>query len=142
MVNTSACHAEDRGFKSRRNRHYFFWLCSSVGRAEDWKSSCRQFDSARSHHLCLLGPMNALVAQLDRAFGYEPKGQGFESLRAHHILSGSSTTWQCTWFGTMRLQVQILSSRPFSNQTDFIVCFFSIPKHLSNLPDLLFLKLF
>ena len=60
---------------------------------------------------------NALVAQLDRAFGYEPKGQGFESLRAHHILSGSSTTWQCTWFGTMRLQVQILSSRPFSNQT-------------------------
>ena len=28
---------------------------------------------------------NALVAQLDRAFGYEPKGQGFESLRAHHL---------------------------------------------------------
>ena len=27
----------------------------------------------------------ALVAQLDRVFGYEPKGQGFESLRAHHI---------------------------------------------------------
>ncbi len=27
---------------------------------------------------------NALVAQLDRVFGYEPKGQGFESLRAHH----------------------------------------------------------
>lgn len=27
----------------------------------------------------------ALVAQLDRAFGYEPKGQGFESLRAHQI---------------------------------------------------------
>ena len=28
----------------------------------------------------------ALVAQLDRVFGYEPKGQGFESLRAHHII--------------------------------------------------------
>ena len=27
----------------------------------------------------------ALVAQLDRVFGYEPKGQGFESLRAHHF---------------------------------------------------------
>ena len=27
---------------------------------------------------------HALVAQLDRVFGYEPKGQGFESLRAHH----------------------------------------------------------
>ena len=25
---------------------------------------------------------HALVAQLDRAFGYEPKGRGFESLRA------------------------------------------------------------
>ena len=25
----------------------------------------------------------ALVAQLDRAFGYEPKGRGFESLQAH-----------------------------------------------------------
>ena len=28
---------------------------------------------------------DALVAQLDRVFGYEPKGQGFESLRAHHV---------------------------------------------------------
>ena len=27
----------------------------------------------------------AFVAQLDRVFGYEPKGQGFESLRAHHF---------------------------------------------------------
>ena len=33
-VITSACHAEDREFDSRRNRH-FFWLHSSVGRAED-----------------------------------------------------------------------------------------------------------
>ena len=35
--------------------------------------------------LCLLLAKLALVAQLDRVFGYEPKGQGFESLRAHHI---------------------------------------------------------
>ena len=34
----------------------------------------------------------APVAQLDRVFGYEPKGQGFESLRAHHI-TGSGSTW-------------------------------------------------
>ena len=27
----------------------------------------------------------ALVAQLDRVFGYEPKGQGFESLQACHL---------------------------------------------------------
>ena len=33
-VITSACHAEDREFDSRRDRH-FFWLHSSVGRAED-----------------------------------------------------------------------------------------------------------
>ena len=34
----------------------------------------------------------ALVAQLDRVFGYEPKGREFESLRAHHF-SGSSLAW-------------------------------------------------
>src|SRR5271154_5659204 len=28
----------------------------------------------------------APVAQLDRAFGYEPKGRRFESFRAHHSL--------------------------------------------------------
>ena len=33
-VITSACHAEDREFDSRRDRH-FFWLHSSVGRARD-----------------------------------------------------------------------------------------------------------
>ena len=33
VVNTSACHAEDRGSDPRRNRQ--LWLCSSVGRAED-----------------------------------------------------------------------------------------------------------
>ena len=27
----------------------------------------------------------ALVAQLDRVFGYEPKGRGFESLQAHQM---------------------------------------------------------
>ena len=29
--------------------------------------------------------VNAPVAQLDRVFGYEPKGQGFESLRARQF---------------------------------------------------------
>ena len=29
----------------------------------------------------------ALVAQLDRVFGYEPKGQGFESLAARQVKS-------------------------------------------------------
>ena len=26
------------------------------------------------------------VAQLDRVFGYEPKGRGFESLQTHHFI--------------------------------------------------------
>ena len=28
----------------------------------------------------------APVAQLDRVFGYEPKGRAFESLRVHHTI--------------------------------------------------------
>ena len=32
-----------------------------------------------------VGGCRALVAQLDRATGYEPVGREFESLRAHHI---------------------------------------------------------
>ncbi len=35
--------------------------------------------------ICISRPKtNALLAQLDRVFGYEPKGQGFESLAARH----------------------------------------------------------
>ena len=33
---------------------------------------------------------NAPVAQLDRVFGYEPKGQGFESLAARQKRSDTS----------------------------------------------------
>ena len=32
-------------------------------------------------------PPRALVAQLDRASGYEPEGRGFDSLPAHHYKS-------------------------------------------------------
>ena len=31
----------------------------------------------------------ALVAQLDRAFGYEPKGRGFDSLQARQLISST-----------------------------------------------------
>ena len=39
---------------------------------------------------------HALVAQLDRVFGYEPKGRGFEPLRAHHenIIHAELAEWQ------------------------------------------------
>ena len=38
----------------------------------------------RTGRLLYIAFHNALVAQLDRATGYEPVGQEFESLRAHH----------------------------------------------------------
>lgn len=45
----------------------------------------------------------APVAQPDRAFGFEPKGRGFESLRAHHsfevfpFLTDSSRPKEAAW---------------------------------------------
>ena len=33
----------------------------------------------------LLQQRYAPLAQLDRAFGYEPRGRGFKSLRAYHL---------------------------------------------------------
>ena len=47
LVRTLACHARGRRFEPVPGRQ--FCLCSSVGRAEDWKSSCRWFDSVRRH---------------------------------------------------------------------------------------------
>ncbi len=57
LVRVPACHAGGRGFESLLGRHFkTLWLDSSVGRAEDWKSSCPWFDSWSSHQ-------NAGVAQ-------------------------------------------------------------------------------
>ena len=50
LVRTLACHARGRRFEPVPGRH--FCLCSSVGRAEDWKSSCHWFDSDRRHQIC------------------------------------------------------------------------------------------
>ena len=36
----------------------------------------------------LVVPLNAPVAQLDRASGFEPEGREFESLRARHYDAG------------------------------------------------------
>ena len=43
---------------------------------------------------------NAPVAQLDRVFGYEPKGRGFESLLAYQVkesFSRESGSFSCFW---------------------------------------------
>ena len=42
---------------------------------------------------------NALLAQLDRVFGYEPKGQGFESLAARQV---KATPWVLLLFLCLR----------------------------------------
>ena len=77
----------------------------------------------------------APLDQLDRSFGYGPKGQGFKSSTVRHfmkyqkniltsvivfaiisiaycVITESSLAWQSAWFGTRRSQVQILSFRP------------------------------
>ena len=44
--------------------------------------------------LPIMRPRRALVAQLDRASGYEPEGRGFDSLPAHQLhFSGEVAEW-------------------------------------------------
>ena len=92
VVNTSACHAEDRGFKSLRNRHFF--IIGSVAQSVEHRTENPGVDSSILSGATIFKKKGsyALVAQLDRVFGYEPKGREFESLRAHHF-SGSGSTW-------------------------------------------------
>ncbi len=40
----------------------------------------------------------APVAQLDRVLGYEPRGQEFESLRAHQQFNGLGQKWSNPFF--------------------------------------------
>ena len=89
-VITSACHAEDREFNSRRDRHLLF---GSVAQSVEQGTENPCVDGSIPFGATIIilqiffiqNILFALVAQLDRVFGYEPKGQGFESLRAHHI---------------------------------------------------------
>lgn len=61
------------------------WFHSQVGKARD----CKSLTSGPNP----LGTSTALVAQLDRVFDYESKGQEFESLRGHHLILGHSEVW-------------------------------------------------
>ena len=83
MVITSACHAEDRESESRRNRHLFGFIAQSVEQRTE--NPCVGGSIPPEATILNYKVQLALVAQLDRVFGYEPKGQGFESLRAHHF---------------------------------------------------------
>ena len=59
LVRVPPCHGGGRGSESLLGRHLnlenlakLLRLDSSVGRAEDWKSSCPWFDSWSSHQWC------------------------------------------------------------------------------------------
>ena len=44
------------------------------------------------------GRQYAAVAQLDRVFGYEPKGRGFESLQPYQETPKSEMAWEFSFF--------------------------------------------
>ena len=71
--------------------------------------------------------MNALVAQLDRATGYEPVGQEFESLRAHHK-NQALTVINRKGFFVLSISLPILS--PLSSDMKGIPVNRSTPKRL------------
>ena len=62
----------------------------------------------------------AAVAQLDRVFGYEPKGRGFESLSAHQKQTRkASAFFACSCAGRAKgpSRAQVGGSNPFSRTT-------------------------
>ena len=109
---TSPCQGEGRGFKSRLSLQQLIQCRGGgTGRRTGLKILRQQY---RTGSIPVLGTIIlAPIAQLDRAFDYGSKGQGFDSSWARHLkTSGSSSAWQSTWFGTKGSQVRILSSRP------------------------------
>ena len=93
-VITLACHARDRGFNSRRNRQFGFIAqlaehktenLGVVGSIPTEATILLNEANAKTKYLSDSdGNLNALIAQLDRAFDYGSKGYGFDSYWAHH----------------------------------------------------------
>src|SRR5271155_2177931 len=92
-----------REVESLRAHHIFVILLfdtwSSLGFSFTWRELLaivfaivpRLPQRAKSYIFKRLQPTQcAPVAQLDRAFGYEPKGRRFESFRAHHTTAKNS----------------------------------------------------
>ena len=60
------------------------------------------------------------MAQLDRAFGYEPEGRGFESLRAY-LRKTQVTTWVFLFFAQgIQTQLYPHSASETERKTDYL----------------------
>src|SRR5271155_4053912 len=79
----SCCAAQDSISSKRCRCSLLLRRRSRLSRASCRKSGNSLFLGCSCNCTSLF---SAPVAQLDRAFGFEPKGREFESLRAHHFL--------------------------------------------------------
>ena len=68
-------------FDSCHPHHHYNWSHGVVVNMPVCHTGDRGFKSRRDRHL-----YNVPVAQLDRAFGYGPKGYGFKSCLARHLI--------------------------------------------------------
>ena len=97
LVRTLACHARGRRFEPVPGRH--FCLCSSVGRAEDWKSSCRWFDSDRRHQQKVLELSFQAICECSSSGRAPPcQGGGSEFEPRHSLQKGRHDLWSCLPF--------------------------------------------
>ena len=89
LVRTLACHARGRRFEPVPGRH--FCLCSSVGRAEDWKSSCRWFDSVRRHQICGCSSSGRAPPCQGGGSEFEPRHPLHQALRCFFYIVSSGS---------------------------------------------------
>ena len=96
LVRALACHARGRGFEPHPSRHPVR-LCSSVGRAGDWKSPCRWFDSDRRHHFCGFSSFGRAPPCQGGGGGFEPRNplQNKKQTLVVCFLFWNPTLWSC-----------------------------------------------
>ena len=91
LVRTLACHARGRRFEPVPGRH--ICLCSSVGRAGDWKSPCHWFDSDRRHHPCGFSSSGRAPPCQGGGSEFEPRNPLFSWRYSQVVRQWSATPW-------------------------------------------------